>query len=98
MIRLTSLNRLSLAAFGLHGADQLAMAALPLTAVLVLGAGPALVGALLAAQAAAWLAFSLPAGLLVDRFARRTLLAAASLAAAAIIVWVEGRDGLFRGE
>jgi predicted MFS family arabinose efflux permease len=76
------LNRLSLAALGLHGADQLAMAALPLTAVITLGAGPGLVGALLAAQAAAWLMFSLPAGLLVDRFARPGLLRAASIAAA----------------
>lgn len=83
MIPLTPLNRLSLAAFGLHGADQLAMAALPLTAVLVLGAGPGLVGVLLAAQAAAWLAFSLPAGLLVDRFGRVRLLRAAAVAAAA---------------
>lgn len=78
-----ALNRLSIAALGLHGADQLAMAALPLTAVLALGAGPGLVGALLAAQAAAWLAFSLPAGLLVDRFARPWLLRAAALTAAA---------------
>lgn len=83
MTPLTPLNRLTLAAFGLHGADQLAMAALPLTAVLVLGAGPGLVGALLAAQAAAWLVFSLPAGLLVDRFARVGLLCAAAIAAAA---------------
>jgi predicted MFS family arabinose efflux permease len=79
----TPLNRLSAAALGLHGADQLAMAALPLTAVLVLGAGPGLVGVLLAAQAAAWLAFSLPAGLLVDRLGRERLLRAATLAAAA---------------
>lgn len=77
------LNRLTLAALGLHGADQLAMAALPLTAVLALGAGPGLVGALLAAQAAAWLAFSLPAGLLVDRLARAGLLRLATLIAAA---------------
>jgi len=83
MIRLTPLNRLSLAAFGLPGADQLAMAALPLAAVLALGAGPGLVGALLAAQAAAWLAFSLPAGLLVDRFPRIGLLCAAAVMAAA---------------
>lgn len=75
------LNRLTLAALGLHGADQLAMAALPLTAVLALGAGPGLVGALLAAQAAAWLAFSLPAGLLVDRLARAGLLRLAALIA-----------------
>lgn len=77
------LHRLAAAAFGLHAADQLAMAALPLTAVLAFGAGPGLVGALLAAQAAAWLAFSLPAGLLVDRLGRARLLLAATVAAAA---------------
>jgi predicted MFS family arabinose efflux permease len=76
------LNRLSAAALGLHAADQMAMAALPFAAVLALGAGPGLVGVLLAAQAAAWLAFSLPAGLLVDRLPRARLLAAATLAAA----------------
>lgn len=76
------LRRLAAAACGLHAADQLASAALPLTAVLALGAGPGLVGVLLAAQAAAWLAFSLPAGLLVDRAARASLLRAATLAAA----------------
>lgn len=75
--------QLPLSAFGLHTADQLAMAALPLTAVLALGAGPGLVGVLLAAQAAAWLAFSLPAGLLVDRVPRGRLLAGATLLAAA---------------
>ncbi|MBR0679886.1 MFS transporter [Roseomonas eburnea] len=74
--------QLPLAAFGLHAADQLAMAALPLTAMLALGAGPGLVGVLLAAQAAAWLAFSLPAGLLVDRMPRGRLLAGATLLAA----------------
>jgi len=78
----TPLSRLALAAFGLHGADQLATAALPLVAVLAIGAGPQLVGALLAAQAAAWLIFSLPAGLLVDRIGRTRLLGAATLAAA----------------
>lgn len=83
MIATSPVNRLSMAALGLHGADQLAMAALPLTAVLALGAGPGLVGVLLAAQAAAWLVFSLPAGLLVDRFARGRLLGGAALTAAA---------------
>lgn len=77
------LSRLATAAFGLHGADQLAMAALPLVAVLALGAGPGLVGGLLAVQAAAWLVFSLPAGLLVDRIGRTRLLGTATLIAAA---------------
>jgi predicted MFS family arabinose efflux permease len=60
-----------------QAADQIALAALPVTAVLVLGAGPGLVGALVAAQTAAWLLVSLPAGVLVDRLPRRAVLLAA---------------------
>ena len=62
------------AAAGTHAADQLALATLPLTATLVLGAGPDLLGLLVAAQSAAWLLVTLPAGAWVDRMPRRTLL------------------------
>jgi len=62
------------AAAGTHAADQLALATLPLTATLVLGAGPDLLGLLVAAQSAAWLLLSLPAGAWIDRFSRRRLL------------------------
>lgn len=66
----------------LHGADQLALAALPLVATLQLGAGPGLTGALVAAQGAAWLLVALPAGVLADRLDRRRLLAGGGLVAA----------------
>lgn len=59
---------------GTHAADQLALATLPLTATLVLGAGPDVLGLLVAAQSAAWLLVSLPAGAWVDRVPRRRLL------------------------
>jgi len=49
------------AAAGTHAADQLALATLPLTATLVLGAGPGVLGLLVAAQSAAWMLLSLPA-------------------------------------
>lgn len=62
------------ASAGTHAADQLALATLPLTATLVLGAGPDLVGLLVAAQSAAWLVVTLPAGAWADRMPRRTLL------------------------
>src|SRR5262245_16592512 len=62
------------AAAGTHAADQLALATLPLTATLVLGAGPDLLGLLVAAQSAAWLLISLPAGAWVDHMPRRRLL------------------------
>ena len=55
------------AAAGTHAADQLALATLPLTATLVLGAGPDVLGLLVAAQSAAWLLVTLPAGAWVDR-------------------------------
>jgi predicted MFS family arabinose efflux permease len=62
------------AAAGTHAADQLALATLPLTASLVLGVGPDILGLLVAAQSAAWLLITLPAGAWVDRMSRRTLL------------------------
>ncbi|WP_376096148.1 MFS transporter [Roseomonas sp. CCTCC AB2023176] len=77
------LPRLLAAAGGIHLADQVTVAALPLTAVLVLGAGPGTVGALLTAQTLAWLLLSLPAGVLVDRVGPVRLLAASGLAGAA---------------
>ena len=62
------------AAAGTHAADQLALASLPLTASLVLGAGPDLIGMLVAAQSAAWLLVTLPAGAWADSMSRRRLL------------------------
>lgn len=62
------------AAAGTHAADQMALATLPLTATLVLGAGPDILGLLVAAQSGAWLLVSLPAGAWVDRMPRRNLL------------------------
>ncbi len=52
----------------------MALATLPLTATLVLGAGPDLLGLLVAAQSAAWLLVSLPAGAWIDRLPRRRML------------------------
>ena len=65
------------ASAGTHAADQLALATLPLTATLVLHAGPDTLGLLVAAQSAAWLLITLPAGIWVDRYPRRSLLAVA---------------------
>ena len=62
------------AAAGTHTADQLALATLPLTATLVLGAGPDILGLLVALQSAAWLLVTLPAGAWADRMPRRSLL------------------------
>lgn len=53
--------------------------ALPLAAVVTLRASPAQIGLLGAASYAPYLVFGLPAGLLVDRFRRRTVLIIADL-------------------
>ena len=77
------------AAAGTHAADQMALATLPLTATLVLGAGPDLLGLLVATQSAAWLLVSLPAGTWIDRLPRlRMLIVALALGLTASIVAV----------
>ncbi|WP_165585470.1 MFS transporter [Roseococcus sp. SYP-B2431] len=83
-------------AAGIHAADQVAMAALPLTVVIGLGAGAEMVGLLLAVQAAAWLLCSMPAGVLVDRAPRRTalLLAGALNVAGLGLAFAGSRAGL----
>ena len=72
---MSSFSRLLAAGGAAHFADQLATAALPLTAVIVLGAGPGTVGTLVALQGLAWLLASLPAGVLVDRVPKGLLIA-----------------------
>jgi MFS family permease len=59
--------------------------ALPLTAMLVFGAGPIETGLLLAVQTGAMLVTSLFAGVWVDRLPRRPILIAADLASAVTI-------------
>jgi predicted MFS family arabinose efflux permease len=66
---------------GLHACDQLTLAALPLIATLLHGAGPGAIGALVAAQGAAWLLVTLPAGVLVDRAPRAQVLRGAAIGA-----------------
>lgn len=70
-----------------HGADQLALSSLPLIAVTLLGASPAIVGMLVAAQGAAWVLVALPAGPLIDQLdARRLFVGAQALAVGALVV------------
>jgi predicted MFS family arabinose efflux permease len=79
---MSSFSRLLAAGGATHFADQLATAALPLTAVIVLGAGPGTVGTLVALQGLAWLLASLPAGVLVDRVPKGLLIALSQALAA----------------
>lgn len=57
-----------------QGAEQLAMAALPILAVLLLKAGPGEVGALAAAQSLPFLLLAIPLGLVADRRSRRQVM------------------------
>src|SRR5690348_5346098 len=65
--------------------SQITMLALPLTAVLVLRAGPAQMGLLTAAASVPYLLVGLLAGVWVDRVRRRPVLIAADLGRAALL-------------
>ncbi|MEP7106113.1 MAG: MFS transporter [Chloroflexota bacterium] len=69
--------------------DQITVVALPLVAVLLLGAGPAEMGFLTAAAWLPYLFFALPAGAWIDRVRRRRLvMIAADLGRAALLLTV----------
>lgn len=60
-----------------QSAEQLSLAAVPLVAVLALGAGAGEIGLLASVQTLPFLLLSIPLGLLADRFSRRRLMVAA---------------------
>ncbi len=66
--------------------EQLALAAAPLVAVLLLGAGAAGTGALQTAQTLPFLLLALPAGVLAERASRRRLMAGAEALRAATLL------------
>jgi MFS family permease len=68
--------------------SQITELALPLTAILVLQAGPAEMGILSAAAFLPFILFTLLAGVWIDRLPRRPLLAAANLGRALLIAFV----------
>lgn len=68
--------------------SQVSVLALPLIAILALGAGPVAVGVLAAAATAPVLLVGLPAGALVDRCRRRPILVACDVGRAAAIATV----------
>ena len=75
----SSFAALAWANLAAQSAEQLCLAAVPIVAVLLLGAGPGQVGALATAQSLPFLLLSIPLGLLADRYSRRGLM-----------VWAEG--------
>lgn len=68
---LLALTRSNLAA---QSAEQLSLAAVPIVAVLALGAGPGEIGLLATAQTLPFLLLSVPLGLLADRISRKRLM------------------------
>lgn len=71
-----------------HLGSQVTLLAFPLTAVLVLGASPAEMGLLGAAEFAPWMLVGLFAGVWVDRLRRRPILIATDLGRALLLVTV----------
>jgi predicted MFS family arabinose efflux permease len=70
-----------------QSAEQLSLAAVPLVAVLMLGAGPGEIGFLAAVQTLPFLLVSMPLGLLADRMSRQRLMVwAEALRAASLLV------------
>ena len=74
-----SFSALAWANLAAQSAEQLCLAAAPIVAVLLLGAGPGQVGALATAQSLPFLLLSIPLGLLADRYSRRGLMVWAEL-------------------
>src|SRR6185312_6690481 len=70
-------KRLAWSNLAAQSAEQVGLAAMPLIAVLALGAQEGATGALQMAQTLPFLLASIPAGLLVDRMARARLMAGA---------------------
>lgn len=70
-------NRLAWSNLAAQIAEQISLAAAPIIAVLVLGAGAGETGLLQAAQTLPFLLLAIPAGILADRTSRRRLMAGA---------------------
>src|SRR4051812_3420233 len=80
-------NRLAWSNLAAQSAEQIALAAAPITAVLLLGVGEGQTGLLQTALTLPFILFAIPAGLLADRMSRRRLMAGAEgLRAVALLV------------
>jgi predicted MFS family arabinose efflux permease len=79
-------NRLAWSNLAAQSAEQIALAAAPIVAVLLLGVGEGRAGLLQTALTLPFILFAIPAGLLADRISRRRLMAGAeALRAAALL-------------
>jgi predicted MFS family arabinose efflux permease len=88
----STFNRLAWSNLSAQSAEQIALAAAPIVAVLLLGVGEGQTGLLQTALTLPFVLFAIPAGLLADRMSRRHLMAGAealrALALAAILVLI----------
>jgi predicted MFS family arabinose efflux permease len=73
----STFNRLAWSNLAAQSAEQVALAASPIVAVLLLGVGEGETGLLQAASTLPFVLFAIPAGLLADRISRRRLMAGA---------------------
>src|SRR2546423_12980982 len=87
-------NRLAWSNLAAQSAEQIALAAAPIVAVLMLGVGEGQTGLLQTALTLPFILFATPSGLLADRFSRRWLMAgseamrAAALAGILLLIWL----------
>lgn len=87
-------NRLAWSNLAAQSAEQIALAAAPIVAVLVLGVGEGQTGLLQTALTLPFVLFAIPAGLLADRMPRGMLMAgaealrAAALLATLVLIWL----------
>src|SRR3954452_17691396 len=87
-------NRLAWSNLAAQSAEQIALAAAPIVAVLLLGVGEGQTGLLQTALTLPFILFAIPAGLLADRISRRWLMAgsealrAAALAGIVLLIWL----------
>jgi len=89
----STFNRLAWSNLAAQSAEQIALAAAPIVAVLLLGVGEGQTGLLQTALTLPFILFAIPAGLLADRISRRWLMAgsealrAVALAAILLLIW-----------
>jgi predicted MFS family arabinose efflux permease len=82
----STFNRLACSNLSAQSAEQIALAAAPIVAVLLLGVGEGQTGLLQTALTLPFVLFAIPAGLLTDRMSRRRLMASAEALRALALV------------
>src|ERR1700745_3198066 len=87
-------NRLAWSNLAAQAAEQIALAAAPIVAVLMLGVGEGQTGVLQTALTLPFILFAIPAGMLADRISRRWLMTSAealraiALSAILLLIWL----------